>query len=324
MSLEAVTDQSLLNDDTNLSTVTEDSKCKKPSCIAIALIIVGIVCFIGFIVGLSVGLTYHTIRAPAQSQPRYQSIAFIAAMEEELTALLNAFTIENQTNITQIVEDTLNVSIIHYNGLKIIAALCGIGKVNSAYSTAVIIVKYHPDAVINVGVAGGFRKEQQILDFAIAESFVHTDVDITNLKLPPGQILGEPLYFPASSELTSMIKLLENDMNKIFVDEFPDCPRNKVDFHYGILGSSDQFIYRDDQVENIVSKFKDVMCVEMEGASIAHVCHKFKIPILAIRSLSDIAVSEDDNTGNYTDSVQIASKSAALLSILLIEKIAKG
>ena len=61
----------------------------------------------------------------------------------------------------------------------------------------------------------------------------------------------------------------------------------------------------------------------MEGASIAHVCYKFEIPIIAIRSLSDIAVIEGDNTDNYTNSVEIASKSAALLSILLIEKIAR-
>lgn len=251
------------------------------------------------------------------------SIAFIAAMKEELTALLNALSPDGKLDITHIVEGKVDISIVQYQGIKIIAALCGVGKVNAAYSTTIIMVKYHPDIVINVGVAGGFSKTQKVLDFAIANSFVYTDVDITNLSFPPGQLMGEPLYFPASDKLNDLIKSLETDMNKIFVKEFPNISRKSVDFHYGVLGSSDQFICRDDQVENIQKKFEKVICVEMEGASIAHVCYKFDTPIIAIRSLSDIAVSEKDNTDDFTNSLEIASKSAALLSILLIERIAK-
>ena len=251
-----------------------------------------------------------------------QTIAFIAAMKEELAALVNEFSPKSETDIVHVTEGKVDITIIQYQGIKIIAALSGVGKVNSAYSTTVLLVKYHPDIVINVGVAGGFNKNQKIFDFAIANSFVYTDVDITNLNFPYGQIMGEPLYFPASEKLNNVIKSLENDMKVTFTKEFPNQKSN-INFHYGILGSSDQFICRDDQVKNIQKNFPDVICVEMEGASIAHVSYKFDTPIVAIRSLSDIAVSEKDNTDDFSNSLEVASKSAALLSIFVVEKISK-
>lgn len=258
-----------------------------------------------------------------ESKVAIRSIAFIAAMKEELAALLDKFAPKSEADIIHVTEGKVDITVFQFKGIKIIAALSGIGKVNSAYSTTVLLVKYHPDIVINVGVAGGFNKSQKIFDFAIAKSFVYTDVDIVNLNLKPGQIMGEPLYFPASEKLNNLIKSLEDNMSNVFAKEFPTIQDKKICFHYGILGSSDQFIYRDDQVKNIQKNFSDVICVEMEGASIAHVCYKFEIPIVAIRSLSDIAVSEKDNTGDFSNSLEIASKSAALLSILLVEEIAK-
>lgn len=251
------------------------------------------------------------------------TIAFIAAMKEELAALVDEFSPKSETDIIHASEGKVDITIIQYKGIKIIAALSGVGKVNSAYTTTVLLVKYHPDIVINVGVAGGFDKAQKILDFAIAESFIYTDVDITNLNFKPGQIMGEPLYFPASEKLNCLIKSLEDDMRTTFSKEFQEIKEKRINFHYGILGSSDQFIYRDDQVKNIQKNFPNVICVEMEGASIAHVCYKFDTPIVAIRSLSDIAVSKEDNTVDFSNSLEVASKSAAMLSILLVEKISK-
>lgn len=246
---------------------------------------------------------------------KVSSIAFIAAMEEELTSLLESLSKMGQIDTSKEKVGQVAINVIKYKNLTIFAALSGVGKVNSAFTTTVILLTYHPSIVINVGVAGGFDKAQHILDFAIANSFVYTDVDITNLGFEPGQLLNEPCYFPANEELISVIKSLESEAKSKF--NLPNLA-----FHYGLLGSSDQFIWRDDQVKRIRKDFSDVICVEMEGASIAHVCLKFNAPLLSIRSLSDIAVADKDNTSDFSGALEKASKLAALLSVLLIEKYA--
>ena len=45
----------------------------------------------------------------------------------------------------------------------------------------------------------------------------------------------------------------------------------------------------------INTKF-DALCVEMEGAAIAQVCHLCKVPFLIIRSISDVPNNENHIT----------------------------
>ncbi|OHS93825.1 5'-methylthioadenosine/S-adenosylhomocysteine nucleosidase [Tritrichomonas foetus] len=232
------------------------------------------------------------------------TIAFIAPMIEELNELLAQFPKES---ISQTVEKKVEITIIDYKNIQVIAALSGVGKVNAAYTATILFMKYNPDVLINCGVAGGFEKSQKVLDFVIGTKFVYTDVDITFLGLEMGQLIKEPPYFPASDRLIEKIKSMESNFD--------------VKFHYGIIGSADQFINKDHQVEFIQKHFPDVICVEMEGAAIAHVAHKFEIPILAIRSLSDIAVKKEDNSLEYLEFLEKAAQLSAKLCLMLIESL---
>lgn len=223
----------------------------------------------------------------------FKRIGFLEAMKEELDSLLKQFP-SSQIKVEK--RDFIDFYLINFKNLELIVCLCGVGKVNSGITTALMITHYNPDAIINVGVAGGFRNDQHIFDLFIAESFVYTDVDIMNMGLKPGQILFDPQQFPASHELVNVVKQLEHD--------------KKIDtnVHYGLLGSSDSFIRTKEQVTKIQKLYNnEVGCVEMEGASIAHACYKFGKPVLSIRSLSDIAVSEEDNTNDFTTFLEKAT-----------------
>lgn len=77
-------------------------------------------------------------------------IAILAAMDKELALLRNL--LENET-IEQL--DKLTVYIGSIAGHGIILSKCGIGKVNAALNTYRIIQNFHPELVINCGVAGG-------------------------------------------------------------------------------------------------------------------------------------------------------------------------
>ena len=233
-------------------------------------------------------------------------IAFLCAMKEEEEAIVDAFKDHKQE--TQKVHH-VEFKIIDLENVQVIIGLCGCGKVNAAINATLTILTYNPDILVNCGVAGGFSKDQKVLDMVVGTQFYYHDVDIECLGFKPGQLLGEPESFPADQKVIDMMKDIEKD--------------SKFDFkiHYGPIGSGDQFISRKDQVEAIAAKFPQVICVEMEGAAVAHACYKFNVPCLALRSLSDIAVSDHDNSVDFVQACKTASARAADFAYKLVQKL---
>ena len=67
----------------------------------------------------------------------------------------------------------------------IIACCCGVSKVNAAMGAQLLISLYHPDLVLNAGVAGCFENVP-IGTIVLAEGFVQHDVDTTAIGGPRG------------------------------------------------------------------------------------------------------------------------------------------
>ena len=57
-------------------------------------------------------------------------------------------------------------------GKEVIAAVCGVGKVFAAICAEAMILTYHVDCVINIGVAGTLCDELGVMDVAIASRVV--------------------------------------------------------------------------------------------------------------------------------------------------------
>ncbi|MBQ3638708.1 MAG: 5'-methylthioadenosine/S-adenosylhomocysteine nucleosidase, partial [Clostridia bacterium] len=51
---------------------------------------------------------------------------------------------------------------------EVILAVCGVGKVNAAMCAQTMIVTYHPDKIVNTGVAGALSPELGVGDVVIA------------------------------------------------------------------------------------------------------------------------------------------------------------
>jgi len=64
----------------------------------------------------------------------------------------------------------------------------GVGKVNAAINTTLLIEKYKPKRIINLGTAGGIKLLSGI--HRVNYTFQH-DLNLTSLGLLPGQILGD-------------------------------------------------------------------------------------------------------------------------------------
>jgi adenosylhomocysteine nucleosidase len=203
-------------------------------------------------------------------------IAIIGAMEEEV-ALLR----ENITN-----PHTETIAGCEYTsgtmkGKEVILLRSGIGKVNAAMSTAVLLQHFKPDAIINTGSAGGFDPSLNVGDVVISTEVRHHDVDVTAFGYEYGQVPQLPAAFTADERL--MTAAVES------VRELGDAQVVS-----GLIATGDSFMNDPVRVEAIRDKFTGLQAVEMEAAAIAQVAHQFNVPFVIIRSLSDIAGKESD------------------------------
>lgn len=76
---------------------------------------------------------------------------------------------------------------------EVVAAVCGIGKVFAAICAEAMILEFHVDYVINIGVGGTLCKELGVMDVAVADKVVQHDMNTTPL--------GDPVdFFPVSTK----------------------------------------------------------------------------------------------------------------------------
>jgi adenosylhomocysteine nucleosidase len=228
-------------------------------------------------------------------------IAIIGAMEEEVTILREKLDHQEQQVIagSEFTKGT-------YNGVEVILLKSGIGKVNAALSTTLLLDRYKPDYVINTGSAGGFHTSLNVGDVVISTEVRHNDVDVTAFGYEYGQVPGLPAaYIPDA-------KLVEIAVSK--AEEITDIQVAK-----GLIVTGDSFLNDPEKVEFIRSKFKDLYAGEMEAAAIAQVCHQFEVPFVIIRALSDIAGKESNVS--FDQFLDQAAKHSADLALKIVEAI---
>ncbi|MEW9107863.1 5'-methylthioadenosine/S-adenosylhomocysteine nucleosidase [Cytobacillus gottheilii] len=203
-------------------------------------------------------------------------IAIIGAMEEEVTILRDKITNQTVETIAGCEYTTGEM-----DGADVILLRSGIGKVNAAMSTTVLLDRFKPDYVINTGSAGGLNPELNVGDVVISSEVRHHDVDVTAFGYEYGQVPQLPAAFTANEKL---VKIAE------------ECAKESGDIQVvrGLIATGDSFMSDPVRVEAVREKFEDLQAVEMEAAAIAQVCHQFNIPFVVIRSLSDIAGKESD------------------------------
>ena len=231
-------------------------------------------------------------------------IALVAAMEEEVEALLACFP-QHET----CVHFNTRLFHAHHGNQELVIAQTGVGKVNAACTLALLLSDFAPGCVINTGTAGGLQAGQHILDLLVPEEIVYTDVDLTPLGLAFGQMLGSEPRFRVAPALLAC-----------FRDVLAEQPSPPV-CHHGLLGSSDSFIHSQQQLDQIRARFQDsVACVDMEGGAIAHTCTRFGVPFLILRALSD-APGSGDSALDFQTFLKRSSAVSANLCRALVERL---
>ena len=108
-------------------------------------------------------------------------IGIIGAMEIEVAGITAALTDHKTETLCGVTFHTGKL-----NGTDVVAAKCGVGKVNAAMCTAAMILSYAPSVVINTGVAGGIGEGVKIGNMVVASHTVQYDYDTTAIGEPIG------------------------------------------------------------------------------------------------------------------------------------------
>lgn len=199
-------------------------------------------------------------------------IGIIGAMEEEVVAL------KQDMDITEVVtKASMEFCRGSLYGKEAVVVRSGVGKVNAAVCTQILIDSFKVDTVINTGVAGSLDAHIDIGDIVISTDALHHDMDASIVGDPAGQVPRmDTLAFPADERLVQKAAELNAQVN-------PD-----IQTFTGRIASGDQFVYLPEIKEKMVENFHP-LCVEMEGAGIAQTAYLNKVSYVIIRAISDKA-----------------------------------
>ncbi len=231
-----------------------------------------------------------------------KKIGIIGAMEEEVKRLKDHMEDVNIKSIASLdfYEGTLE-------GSPVVVVKCGIGKVNAAICTQILVDRYGINLVINTGIAGSLRTEIDITDIVISTDTLHHDMDASGFGYDIGVIprMAQSTFQADEKMIDLAIKTCKELLPSVGV-------------HQGRVVSGDQFISDSDKKKWLVNTFNGY-CTEMEGAAIAQAAYLNSIPFLIIRAISDKA----DNSAEmeYAKFEAIAIDNTVKLLVGLIKNI---
>ena len=128
-------------------------------------------------------------------------LGIIGAMSEELEILLNDMELEDTK-----VKAKMTFHKGKLWGKDVVAVVCGIGKVNAAVCTQLLISEYEVTHIVNVGVAGGLSNNIKVLDIVVGKKLVQHDFDITAFDHEKGFIPNCGVYLNSDDYLLNITK----------------------------------------------------------------------------------------------------------------------
>lgn len=151
----------------------------------------------------------------------------------------------------------------------VVAVFSGVGKVNSAIAAQILIDIFHVDGIINAGTAGGIQKEIQLFDTIIASQTTYHDID-HDILTDFHPWLEDDYFYGDENWLASATAFAKKYFQSIKI---------------GLIVTGDRFI--DNTKRTYIEQNYSPLAVDMESASVAHVCHVNQISFLSIRTITD-------------------------------------
>ncbi len=273
---------------------------------------------VGTVVCISVILLLNSCSSPVHETREVSSgpiTAILGAFEREITLLEDELTDTQEQRIEGIKFVRGKLS-----GKRVVIAFTGIGKVNAAMTTTLLIEHFQPDKIIFTGIAGAVNRQLQPGDIVIAEKTAHHDMGTI---WPEGlfhkgvknRLDGweNPVFFDADERLLRLAERAAEQVELSSIQIISGQRTPKV--VKGIVVTGDAFIASTDKCIELRKKL-GADAVEMEGAAVAQICYQREIGCLVIRSISDNA-DEGAVLDKQTFYLLAAKNSSGLVSELV-------
>ncbi len=201
---------------------------------------------------------------------------------------------------------------------RVVVAETGIGKVNAAMTTTLMLNHFRPRRLLFTGIAGGTNPTLQPGDIVIASQTIHHDYQSITFDQKPtiqtrNGVSGQmnPAYFPADSGLLLRAQTVART---VVFEPVPGTTRPPA-VVTGTVVTGDQFISSSQKVAQLRQDF-NADATEMEGAAVAQVCYQLQVPLLVIRSLSDRA--DDNARRDMMSFYETAARNSAKLVLAIV------
>ena len=204
------------------------------------------------------------------------NIALMYAMRAEIASLLRG-------DETPLLQTAAGVEFYRIRP-GVIACCGGVGKVNAAMATQLLIQLYRPELIINVGVAGCFENVP-IGTVVLAEGFCQHDFDTSAID-------GEGAEGLVATVGCKVFPTADLERARAAMDA------TGLPYRTGLVATGDWFATDTPRARHIAEVFHPLLC-EMEGGAVAQVCLRNGVPFMAVKSVSDCLFGDNDFAFNF-------------------------
>jgi adenosylhomocysteine nucleosidase len=211
-------------------------------------------------------------------------------------------------------------------GRDVVVVESGVGMTNAAMITQLLIDKYSPEKIIFTGICGGIDSANHIGDVVIPEEWVTHDYGIYNrdgfspesirVTLPGESEKRNVMFFPVDRTLLETAQMSAQKARENFKSIGKRVPQVRIG---GIGASGNSFIDQNEKRTWLKERL-NAQIVDMESAAVVQVANINGVPILVIRSCSDLAGGSGSSTAQeeLSQFFEVAADNSAMLVLELL------
>lgn len=233
------------------------------------------------------------------------ALAVLAAMPEEIAPLQQAMKLAEA-------EEAYGNRVVHIwqgrlSERPVLLVQTGIGKANAAAAAAIVLERFAPRALLNIGSAGGFARDLHFGDVVVGTECAYSDAEATCFGYAPGQVPQMPAAYPAAPELLAAARELAGEV------EFAGHLR------FGPILTSDAFMSDPALADRLRKVFPRALASDMEGTAIAQIAYTYGAAFMNLRSISDIAGDQAEKS--FDENLELAAGRASRFLQALLARI---
>jgi futalosine hydrolase len=237
-------------------------------------------------------------------------IALLCSVQAEADLLLACMKLTRSTTVgsKQLIEGRLGEQ-------DMLLCISGMGKVNAAHTSTLMLSRFDPEVVIVFGIGGAYPSSgARIGDLAIAREEIAGDEGVLTLEgFKDTEYIGIPLLKTATSVIYSTYKASESLVYRSLQALTAHQSTGPGKIHVGTFVTLSSCTGTTSRAQELEHRYQ-CLCENMEGAAVAQVAELHNIPWLEVRGISNIVENRDLNKWDIPKAAETAQR--AVLHII--------